>query len=328
MTGVLVLSGTAPEQEWLDARRYGVTASEIPVLMGLASGEWGSPYKLYFQKTGDLPADDQTDRLRLGHVLEPYIAERFGERRPGFWAASDGRTLYAQGPDRPWQLATPDRLLFERPPEWLGIPASQLGAGLPDDVCAVLETKSWGTFDGWGPDGSDEIPVHIRCQVLWQMDVIGVDTGYVACVFLPGGQLRVYELTMDAQAIQDLKLMREEARDFLDRIDLGDPPDVDWRPATRDALKHLHPAVDDTTVAIPKGMAQAWQAACGRYDTAKQRKALFENRIRERLGTGHKATTRAGDVVARRDVYDVKPHPVKGFHVDKLVPVKPKEPKP
>ena len=89
----------------------------------------------------------------------------------------------------------------------------------------------------WGEDGTDEIPVHYRCQVLWQMDVMGVDTAFVACLFIQPWKTRVYELTMDDAATADLKLMREEARDFLDRIDLRDPPDVDWRPATASALK-------------------------------------------------------------------------------------------
>ena len=317
MTGVLVLPGTAPEQEWLNARRRGVTASEVPILMGLSP--WSSPYALYWQKAGDLNGQFDNMAMALGRHLESFVAGQFSELHPEFYVQGDGRSLYAH-PDEPWQLATPDRMLYD----WGRV--ARTGEEFSGAPLAVLECKTTASYyDGWGDDGSDVIPVHYRCQVLWQMDVMGVGTGFVACLFMNARQLRVYELTMDAQAIQDLYVMRGEALQFLERIDLGDPPDVDWRPATRDALKHLNPAVDDTQVAIPNGMAQAWQAACGRYETAKQRKALFENRIRERLGTGHKATTRAGDVVARRDVYDVAAHPVKGFHVDKLVPVKPKE---
>jgi putative phage-type endonuclease len=324
MTAVLVLPGTAPEEEWLDRRRQGVTASEIPVLMGLVSGEWGSPYKLYWQKTGDLPADDQSDRLRLGHVLEPYIAGRFMERRPEF-CISGGRALYAH-PERPWQLATPDRLVQEGPPSY-GLVERD---GIIDVAhTAVLECKSWGTFDGWGPDGSDEIPVHIRAQALWQADVMQVTTAYVACVFLPGGQLRVYELTMDRDAWNDVSVMIAEAQLFLQRVAERRPPDVDWRPATADALKRLHPSVLDEDVTIPKGMARAYQAAVSRHKTAEQRKQLMENRVRERLGTGHRAVTPDGQPIARRDVYDLAEKTItrKAATVDRLVAVKPKEAK-
>ena len=309
MTGVLVLPGTAPEQEWLNARRRGVTASEVPILMGLSP--WSSPYALYWQKAGDLNGQFDNMAMALGRHLESFVAGQFSELHPEFYVQGDGRSLYAH-PDEPWQLATPDRMLYD----WGRV--ARTGEEFSGAPLAVLECKTTASYyDGWGDDGSDVIPVHYRCQVLWQMDVMGVGTGFVACLFMHARQLRVYELTMDARAVEDLRVMRGEALQFLERIDLGE--------ATRDALKPLNPAVDDTQVAIPNGMAQAWQAACGRYETAKQRKALFENRIRERLGTGHKATTRAGDVVARRDVYDVAAHPVKGFHVDKLVPVKPKE---
>ena len=121
--------------------------------------------------------------------------------------------------------------------------------------------------------------------------------------------------------------MRREAVTFLGRIKAGDPPDVDWRPATAAALKRLHPSVTGEDVTIPKGIARAYQAACGRADTAKKRKALYENRIRERLGTGHRAVA-DGQPVARRDVYDLPEKQItrKACTVDRLMPVKPKDP--
>ncbi len=309
----LVLPGTASEAEWLEARRQGITASEISVVMGLSS--FSSPFKLYHQKTGQLGADEQGDRLRLGHVLEPYIADRFAERCPEFIAVGDGRKLFAH-PGRPWQMATPDRMLFESGAGYIG-----------DRALAVLEAKSWGTFDGWGPDGSDEIPVHIRCQVLWQMDVMDVTTGYVACVFLPGAQLRVYELTMDDQAREDLRIMRAEAAMFLARIDAGNAPDVDWRPSTTDALKRLHPSVEEGGMYIGKALTRQYRAACRRYKEAEQRKKLCENRIRERLGKFNRALVDASEeVVATRQVYDVRAHQRKASTVDKIVPARqPKE---
>lgn len=313
MTAVLI--PTSSEAEWLAARRAGITASEIAVVMGLSS--FSSPYKLYHQKTGDLPADDDNDRLALGRHLEPYIAHRFAERFEHWHVFGDGSTLYAHV-DRPWQMATPDRLLYE---------SGDRPIAEPD---AVLECKSWGSFDGWGTDGSDEIPVHIRCQALWQGDVMGAGTAIVACVFLPSAQLRIYELDLaDDQAQADLKLMREEAREFLDRIDLADPPGIDWRPATTDALKQLHPDVEDRDVEVSRMPIISYRAACRRYKEAEQRKKLTENRLRGLLGNGHRIIdARTGEVIARRDVYDVREHTRKASHVDKLVPVQPKEPKP
>src|SRR5258708_218059 len=198
MTGVLVLPGTAPEAEWLEARRKGITTSEIAVVMGLSP--YSSPFALYHQKTGQLPGQEDSMAMALGRHLESFVARQFRERRPDLGLTGTGRELYAH-PERPWELATPDRVLHEG-----FLRLDDGGWDFTDPVIAVLECKTSGSYDGWGEDGSDVIPVHYRCQVLWQMDVLGVTTGFVACLFLHSRQLRVYELTMDGDAEHDLAL--------------------------------------------------------------------------------------------------------------------------
>jgi putative phage-type endonuclease len=314
MTGVLIPAAT--EAAWLEARRRGITASEIAVVMGLSP--WDSPYALYHRKTGDLPGQDDNLEMALGRHLESFVAEQFGQRHP-FGQVGDGRQLFAH-PDRPWQLATPDRLLTE--------PGRLPRLPYPDTAIAVLECKTSSSYDGWGEDGSDVIPVHYRCQVLWQMDVLGVQAGFVACLFLHSRQLRVYELTMDAEAEADLKLMRDTAQCFLGDIRDGRPPGIDWRPATSAALKHIHPMLDPhVTMTIPGRLTRWYRAALRDLKDAERRRALHENRIRDILGTGRYANSPDGLPVARRDVYDVPAKTIerKAFTVDKLVPVKPKE---
>jgi putative phage-type endonuclease len=320
-----VLIPTASEAEWLAARRQGVTASEIAILLGLSP--YGSPFALYHQKRGDLPDQEDDMSMAIGRHFEDFVAGQFAMQHDEFHLAGDGRTLYAH-PERPWQLATPDRIVNDVRFDML--------PGVDEvfeeyEPYAVLEAKTDGGFDGWGDDGTDEIPVHYRCQVLWQMDVLGVTTGFVACLFMNRRQLRVYELQMDSQAEQDLELMRAEAHVFLARIDNGDPPGVDWRPATTGALKHLHPDVQDTDVPISSQLAGWYMAACRNLKAAEQRKARWENEIREQIGSAHRAFDpgRGGQVIARRDVYDVPAKTIerKAYTVNKLVAVKPKEPK-
>jgi putative phage-type endonuclease len=331
VTGRLVLPGSAPETEWLEARRHGITASEISIVMGLSP--YSSPFALYHRKTGALPQEEDKAVFERGHVLEPYIAEKFAERRPEFIVDGDGRSLYAHT-ERPWQMATPDRLVWERDNAkfWPGGDYQNL----PD---AVLECKTDAGEDAWGDEGSDDIPVHYRAQVLWQMDVMGVSTAFVACLLMRQWKVRLYELTLDAQAETDLKLMRDEARDFLDRIDLGDPPDVDWRPATTDALNRLHPSVEDRDVPVGRQLMLWYQAACRDSDAAERRKAKYANRLREVIGGGHRALC-GGVLVATRSVYeqsridtgklrenypDAAAACAKTSTVSKLLPAKPKE---
>ena len=307
MTATLIETGT--EAGWLEARRHGVTASEIASVMGLAPDSWASPYALYHRKRGELPGIEDTDAMERGRILEPYIAGRFAKLRPEFAVEGDGRTLYRH-PERPWQMATPDRVLTEYP---------ALG-----DFAAVLETKT-DAGDDWGEEGTDQIPVHVRCQVLWQMDVMGVSTAYVACLLMRSWKLRVYEIALDAGAEADLELMRGEAREFLDRISRGNPPDVDWRPQTAAALKHLHPDVEDREAVVSTRAAISYRAACRRYKEAERRRDEMTNRLRAEMGSARTAVTRRGEEVATRQAYPVREHVRKASAVDKIVPAKPRK---
>ena len=316
---------TAGEAEWLEARRQGVTASEIAVIMGLSP--YSSPYALFHQKLGILPPDDDKAVYERGRVLEPYIAEKFAAAHPEFIPFGTGRELYFHD-DRPWQMATPDRLLLT-------------GELVP---VSLLETKT-DAGDEWGDEGTDDIPVHYRCQVLWQMDVMGVSRAYVACLRMRQWDIREYviehhpshvdrlavatpDYEHDCDICKDILLMRTAARDFLDRIDLKEAPDVDWRPATAYALKQLHPSVEDTDAMVSDQLARWYWAACRNAKHWDQRKKLYEARLREQMGSSRRAWTAIGsEQVARRDVYTVREHVRRESTTDKLVPIYPKKAK-
>lgn len=303
MTAHLIETGT--EAGWLAARRQGVTASEIAVVMGLSP--YDSPFALYHRKRGDLPDVEDTTAMRIGRHLESVVCELFSDAHPEYALVGDGRQLYAH-PARQWQLATPDTLVFE-------------GRGaLP---VAVHEAKTSVSYDGWGPDGSDEIPVHYRCQVLWQCDVTGVPDWYLTCLFLPSRTIRIYEGHVDDQAGADLKIMRDTAECFLDDIRDGRAPDVDWRPQTTAALKHLHPKVEDREAIVGVRTAISYRAACRRYKEAERRKNEMTNRLRAEMGSALRAVTWRGAEVAARQVYEVKEHTRKASTTDKLVPARP-----
>lgn len=314
MTGILIPTPT--EADWLTARNGGITASEIAVLMGLSPYE--SPFALYHRKRGDLAAMEDTISLRVGRHFESLVCEMFSEQHQEFELIGDGRMLYRH-PERPWQMATPDRMVCDVRFDF----DDAVGAVEDYEPYAVFEAKTSATYDDWGEDGTDEIPVHYRCQVLWQMDVMGLGTAYVACLFLHSRKLRVYEITMDADALADLKLMREEAELFMEKhLRAGREPEVDWRPATGEALKKLHPGLQDTSITIPRTLASQYKAACTAVKKAEQRKSLAENRIRVRLGDGRRVLGPDGEAVATRQVYDVKEHVRKACTVNKLVPAR------
>jgi hypothetical protein len=119
--------------------------------------------------------------------------------------------------------------------------------------------------------------------------------------------------------------MRDAALEFLGRIDHQEPPDVDWRPATAYALKQLHPSVEDTEVTVGAQTASRYRAALRNARHWEQRKKLYEAHLRERMGSARRAVTPSGEVIARRDVYEVSESVRRAYTVDKLVPVKPKK---
>jgi putative phage-type endonuclease len=323
---------TSTEAEWLEARRRGVTASEIAIAMGLSP--YSSPYALYHQKLGILPPQDDSDMMERGRVLEPFIADKWAQANPRWTALGTGRELYRHD-SRPWMLATPDRLVHRLAHHDGKVNGTYV---LPE---AVLECKVDGGSDQWGEEGTDEVPVHYRCQVIWQMDVMGVSRAHVACLDPARWKVREYlvghaegcETPMGyvtdrapyCAACADLLVMLDAAGEFRRRLEVGDAPDVDWRPATADALKKLHPSLEDRDAVIGRQLEISYQAAVKRFKEAERRKDEMANRLREAMGGARRAVAarRHPDgeraVIATRQVYDVKESVRKPYTVDKIV---------
>lgn len=306
VTARLILPPDAPHEEWLAARRQGVTASEIAVILGISP--FDSPFNLYYKKRGEISEDFDNTAMSLGRHLEPWIADRWAEAHPEYHV---GVTGLWQSLERPWQMATPDRLLWDRAAgeDWRGRDS-------------VLEVKSSGTYDGWGEDGSDEIPTYYRAQVLWQLDTLGLTEGHVTCLFLSTRSIRNYVVPYDAH---DVELMRDAAQEFLARVDKGEPPEIDHTPATTAALKSLFPDVEDAEAQIDDDLAYAYRAAKADLDDAKAAYDLICNELRAAMGEAKRAVTKGGEPVATRSKYTVAEHVRKATTVDKLIPAKPKK---
>jgi putative phage-type endonuclease len=305
VTATLLLPHDAPREEWLDRRREGVTASEIATILGISP--WDSAFNLYWRKLGEIPEDFDNTAMSLGRHLEPWIADRWAEDHPEFVIAETGLWRHDE---RTWQMATPDRYLLDRHSE-------------ERDHDAPLEIKSAGSYDGWGDEGTDQIPAYYRAQVLWQLDTLGLSKAHVTCWFKQADRRRDYVAAYD---IRDVDLMRQAALEFLDQLADRTPPPVDGHKATLAALKQLHPKVEDREVEVPIRLALDYEAACTNLRVAQLDKAELENRLRDLMGDAKYAYC-AGQKVATRAVYDVSQYTVQGFHVDKLIhPNAPKDP--
>lgn len=281
MTAVELLPPTEarPDNErWHELRRGGITASEIAVVMGISP--YASPFSLYWQKVNGWQWEGN-EYTSAGQHLEPSIADWWLTQGPDRYTMHAG--LYAH-PDRPWQLATPDRIVID---VW------------GKDV-ALLECKwvaySW---DGWGEQGTDEVPVHYRAQALWQLDTLGVDEVHFAALG-PGG-FRSYLVRRDEA---DLELMRKAGEDFVRRLTEGDPPPLDSHTATLSALKKLHPTVGEGDVELDTVLASLYVASRADKKEAEERIALAEANIRDALGDRYARATHNGHLIASRSVFE------------------------
>lgn len=283
-----VLPADTPRDVWLGARQAGIGASEIAAVMGISP--WESPFSLYWRKVNGW-RNEETEETTAGHRAEPVIADWWAEQHPDWLVATAG--LYAH-PDRPWQMATPDRLVYT--------PCDCPWHAPGDEVAltALLECKylvqSW---DGWGEPGTDDIPVYYRAQCLWQLDVLGVDQVHVAAWH--GAQFREYLVRRDET---DLTMMREAGRRFWQRVQAGDPPPVDEHSATLTALKRLHPSVEDIDVEVDARLAAGY-ARARRIKTAAEKLCdRYEAELRAQLGDARRAV-HDGRTVATRVVTDI-----------------------
>lgn len=280
---------------WRQLRRRAVTASEIPVLLGLSP--YSSRFDLFWEKR---LADDEADArgtraTSRGSRVEHLVLEDFAEQHPEFTVnASVG---LCQNVERPWQMCTPDALAYETEPS--GAEPVLGGIRYTYEPVAVVEAKTSGSRDGWGDNGTDQIPVQYRAQVLWQMDTLGLEVAFVP-VWI-GFDYRCYEVAYDRE---DVLWMREQAQEFLADVAAGRTPDIDSHKATTSRLKALHPSIVPGEVEVPPGVVIAHQTAKRLRDAAQDRMNLAENRLRALMGD-HAVATVDGKKYASRSVFDV-----------------------
>ena len=280
---------TPGSPEWLAARRQGITATDLPAILGISP--YDSPYSLYWRKQGAIPDVPDCPRFALGRYLEPYIAEGWAIPRglPFISGHVQSAGIITGGlyrsTERPWQLATVDHALVE--------PAAPY-------FTAVLELKSWADMDRDRWDNGP--PATVRAQVLWQMDVMGVPVGHVAVLFLPSGDLKSFVIEHGPEcawrvvnpasdltpghctACADLKLMRDAGHEFMYRLTDGTAPDADGSAASLAAARARFTPTPNKVAVIDPGIWEDYTDWDDALAAAKTMRTLNQVRVREQAG--------------------------------------------
>ena len=160
MTATVILESDATREEWLAARRLGVTGTDISAILG--ANPWTTPLDVWLEKTGRGTAVRMNDAMRRGTDLEPTIVKwahrHLEEAYGGRWLIEyyDLPQLVAH-PDRPLLLGSMDALAHSKDGTWL------------------IEAKT-----GKHAELLSEVPPHYVAQAQWYLGVTGLDRGLLA----------------------------------------------------------------------------------------------------------------------------------------------------
>lgn len=271
-----------------------IGASEIACILGLH--HYLSPYKLWAQLHGLIPryGGGNAQTLR-GQIMEPSLRD--------WYAKKLGVNMY-NGPtfegepwtrkDTPWQAARPD------------------GCWMTPEGTYLLEVKTTLSWDGWGPEGTDQIPSDYACQIIWQQWVAS-DRGPVAGSHLIAfnrynDEIRVYLMPPRLDLGRALAARAETW--WAAHIVGMEPPMLDGTEATREALKGQHrrdirPELEATPERV--ALVEAYRVAAKAAAEADLAKELARNRLVAEIGeargiTGlctYKLQRTAGDGMTR-----------------------------
>jgi putative phage-type endonuclease len=248
LSGPIKLRVLQGSPEWLAARRTHVTATAIPVLLGI------SPYRCEQDLADEMLTGngvESTLKMRVGSALEDLIAAAYAEqtgrkvrRVRGLW---ESRTV-------PWAAASPDATAAGRLVElkWSGS-RSRFASGLPEDV---------------------------EAQVQWQLFVAEADEADVAALTVGDDEVRIFTVRADPGMAAHFVAI---AADFRRRLDAGGP-----FAQSLDSLKHRYPADDGTEMEADAELDAAVRALWdlrGRRRQLEADETVLETAVKTRMAT-------------------------------------------
>jgi predicted phage-related endonuclease len=193
----------SPEQ--LAMRSTGIGGSECPILADVDL--YGrTRWYLYGLKTGLFPPLPPDESMELGNYLEAGVLAYY-QRKHGVELAP-GKMTTLRHPERPWQFATPDGLVLE--------------GGVPVRNVQVKCVAGW-KRDLFGP-GPEDVPEGMRCQVEWEMDVLGVRATDLV-VLVGGSELLVKRI--DRRPALAGALVELGRAFWFDHVEPRNPPPLD-----------------------------------------------------------------------------------------------------
>jgi hypothetical protein len=151
--------------------------------------------------------------MRLGTKLETPILEIFAEEHPEYEIYTTGTWAHKEFP---WQRANPDALYKKADGTW-----------------GIIEVKF--SRDYWS-----EVPQHYRAQVLWYMNVFGIQEAKL--VALAGSSYQEFEVEWDTFEASSLIAAAYRFRESVLKVEM---PDWDGSNSTFETIRAMNPKIED-----------------------------------------------------------------------------------
>lgn len=209
----------ADHEEWLKLRSKYIGGSEAGAVVGL--DEYKSPYSLWAEKTGKVPAFEGNITTKVGAYLEDLVAQMFEEetgnkvRRNNFMLVNDRY---------PWAEANVDRLVVGEK--------------------ALLEIKTTNSLPVMKKVKDGEFPARWWAQVCHYLAVTELEKAYLA-VLVNCREFHVFELHRDEDEIAALMAAEEV---FWQQVTSDTPPQINGSEADAEAIGAIYPGGEDKMV--------------------------------------------------------------------------------
>jgi putative phage-type endonuclease len=238
-------------------RTKAIHASDVGPILGISP--FSTPYKVWREKTGEIPPPRENRWMKLGQKMEPIVAEDY-EEATGYKCSMPSGLLTI--PDVPL-AGTPDRFVDAH-----GVPM-------------ILEIKTAWTprsQAAWGEEGTGMVPPHYAAQALAYMALashaLNVPYDRADFAVLMGGITKFYTVRRDEE---NEKAILEYLHRWWNRhVVKGDPPPR----LPSEEMERLSASIKKTTGNILTVDGQFDEVA-RRYIEAKNRRDLAEHEMEE-----------------------------------------------
>lgn len=256
---ILVSKQNQSREEWLEYRRKGIGGSDSATIVGM--NPYATPFSLWAEKSGLTPEKEDTEAMRIGRDLEPYVVKRFKEYMAEHGAAKRIKecNYILRHPKYPWMLANVDRLIVGEK------------AGLECKTTATLNLKQF---------KNGEYPDRYYTQCVHYMAVTGAERWYLAVLVLGKGFF-VFAIERDEEEIAALI---EAEQDFWSMVQAGKHPDYDGQKATTETIGKMYEGRGEVPLELhDRSAIEMYLALRAQIEALELEKGKYEQAIKDEL---------------------------------------------